>query len=268
MMHAARLLFLLSVASSPVAFGLAPGAIKLDNYTIDKFLGVPGQTVLIKFDESYAYGEKEDAFKALCKLAHPLSNFFIGEIAVQEYGDKENEDVAKRFEVTKEMFPTYFLFKEGEDKKKPTKFEGFADPSAKQPANWDADEDGPWEAPMLKEINTENLVKWLRMHGIKMPMVGGIPELDAVVKSFFANGKKDSDVEAAQKLADGDHKDNAKAANYPKIMKKIKEKGDGYVETETTRVKKIMAGKITPEKKEELENKLKVLNIFASKDEL
>jgi len=29
-----------------------------------------------------------------------------------------------------------------------------------------------------------------------------------------------------------------------------------------------MAGKITPEKKEELENKLKVLNIFASKDEL
>lgn len=251
---------------APGAFAAAQGAVKLDNYTFDKWIGVPGQTVLVKFDESYAYGAKEDAFKELCKLAYTVPGFSIGEVGVQEYGDKENNDIAEKFGLKKEDFPAYFLFKGSEDSK--VRYEGFPDPVAKQPSSWDAGEDGPWEPPMLTEINSENLIKWLRKHGIKMPFPGGIPELDALVKSFLTDGMKDADVTAAQALADGDYKENKRAAVYPKIMKKIKEKGEDYVATETARVTKVMAGKLTPEKKEEMDNKLKVLNVFANKQDL
>merc|ERR1712232_909268 len=75
-------------------------------------LAIPGHSVLVKFDKSYAYGEKEDEFKILCKLAYTVPNFLIGEVPVQEYGDKDNSDLAERFKLTKDDFPTFFLFNE------------------------------------------------------------------------------------------------------------------------------------------------------------
>merc|ERR1719464_885753 len=36
-------------------------------------------------------------------------------------------------------------------------------------------------------------------------------------------------------------------------MQKVLDKGKGYIQSETERVKKIMAGKVTPEKKDELQ---------------
>ena len=72
---------------------------------------------LLRFDSSYAYGEKEDEFKILCKhVGKPewLSPMAAGppsaelhdrrgmvegkplrflEVPVQEYGDKENDDL-------------------------------------------------------------------------------------------------------------------------------------------------------------------------------
>merc|ERR1719171_2139354 len=88
----------------------APGALKLDNYTFDKALNLPGFSLLVKFDQSYAYGEKEDEFKLLCKLAYKVPNFFIGEVPVQEWGDKENDDLRERFKLTKDDFPAYLFF--------------------------------------------------------------------------------------------------------------------------------------------------------------
>ena len=48
------------------------GALKLDNYTIDKMLAIAEHSLLVKFDQSYAYGEKEDEFKVLCKQAYSV----------------------------------------------------------------------------------------------------------------------------------------------------------------------------------------------------
>ena len=48
---------------------------------------------LVKVDKSHAYGEKEDAFKELCKLAHPVKDLLIGEIPVTEYGDKADSGI-------------------------------------------------------------------------------------------------------------------------------------------------------------------------------
>jgi len=125
----------------------AMGAVKLDNYTFDKLIATPGLTVMVKVDKSYAYGEKEDAFKALCKLAYPVKDLLIAEIPVQEYGDKENEDVATRLGVKTDEFPAYFLFKGSVESV--VKFVGFPNPASSKPKNWDDEEDGEWEAPTI-----------------------------------------------------------------------------------------------------------------------
>lgn len=242
----------------------AMGAVKLDNYTFDKLIATPGLTVMVKVDKSYAYGEKEDAFKALCKLAYPVKDLLIAEIPVQEYGDKENEDVATRLGVKTDEFPAYFLFKGSVESA--VKFVGFPNPASSKPKNWDDEEDGPWDAPMIVEPTTENLVLWLRKNGIRTPSVGTIAELDEVAMRFLKEGLKDADIEVAKTLAAGAHKDDKKAPIYVKIMEKVKAKGEAYVQTELTRVEKLITGKISEEKKAELADKIKILNVFASKD--
>merc|ERR1711912_203081 len=99
--------------------------------------------------------------------------------------------------------------------------------------------------------------------GIKMPAIGSIAEMDELVKSFMTGGMKDADVDAAKKLAEGEHKNDNKAPLYVKIMEKVKSKGADYISTELARVQKILSGKITPEKQAEMNDKVKILNVFA-----
>merc|ERR1711933_122010 len=86
---------------------------------------------------------------------------------------------------------------------------------------------------MITDVTAENLVLWLKKEGIKMPSIGTIFELNEVAKRYLADGLKDSDLAEA--------------------------KGVDYIQTELTRVKKILEGKITEEKKAELEEKVKIL---------
>ena len=70
-----------------------------------------------------------------------------------------------------------------------------------------------------------------------------------------------------------DQKQKASGATYVKIMKKIQEKGIEYVETETTRVQKLLKEKITDQKKDLFKKRLDVLATFeraqlGEKDEL
>lgn len=259
-LHGAVPLLLLGAIVLPVAEA-ALGGVKLDNMTFDKMLSVPGLTLLAKIDKAYPYGDKEETFKELCKLSYRVKDFLIGEIPVQEYGDKENEDLQKRFDVKTDDFPVYFLFKNGAAEP-PIRFQGFPDPNAKKPATWDDDEDGPWEPPFRTDVTPENFVTWLRMQGVKMPYGGTIFDLDQVAQRFMKTGFKDEDLTEAKKMAEDEYKHDPKASVYIKIMQKIKEKGAEYVEKEMARVKKLMAGKLTPAKLSELEGKVSILRVF------
>lgn len=222
--------------------GTAQGALKLDNYTFSKVTSLPGFSFLVKFDQSYAYGEKEDEFKAFCKHAHQAPNFVPAEVPVQEYGDKENDDLREKFKLTKEDFPAYFLFNEA----------------------------NPEGLRYSGSVKADLLVNWLRRQGVKVPSIGTIEELDELAKKFLKD-KSDDTVSAAKALAEGQFSTDRKAAMYVKIMQKIKEKGEDYVASELKRVSKIAEGKVAPEKKAELEDKIKILSIFsekAGKDEL
>merc|ERR1712224_872447 len=105
--------------------------------------GLPGLSTLVKFDRGYAYGEKEDEFKTLCKLSYKVPNFFIAEVAVQEYGDKENQDLADRFKISKDDFPVYYFF----------------DASNKEGLKYDGG------------ITASDIGVWLRKQKIKMPAI-------------------------------------------------------------------------------------------------
>merc|ERR1712232_198636 len=109
----------------------------------------------------------------------------------------------------------------------------------------------------------ENLALWLRRNGVKMPSIGTIYELDEIAKRFMKEGHKDADVAEAKKLATTDHVNDRKAAIYVRTMEKVKAKGASYVTTEIARVKKLLDGKITDEKKAEMIEKTRILNVFA-----
>ena len=55
---------------------------------------------------------------------------------------------------------------------------------------------------------------------------------------------------------------SAKSEIYIKIMKKVISEGDAFVAYEIDRVRKVLAGKLTPDKKEEMEKRLNVLRSF------
>merc|ERR1711920_1084472 len=179
-------------------------------------------------------------FKNLCKLAYTVPSFMIGEVPVQEYGDKENDDLRERFKLTKDDFPAYFLFNKANA-------EGLKYSGA---------------------VKAEDLAAWLRRNQVKMPSIGTIEELDVIAKKFLKEGMSDATIAEAKKLAEGQFSTDRKAAMYVKIMQKIKEKGEGYVASETARVTKLLEGQLSEDKKAELGNKMKILSVFATKEEL
>merc|ERR1712093_301355 len=177
-------------------------------------------------------GEKEDEFKVLCKISHKVDKFLMAEVPVQEYGDKENDDLREKFSLKKDDFPAYFLFNE-------------------------ANKDG---LRYSGNVKADDMAAWLRRQKISMPSIGTIAELDEVAKAFLKDGLADSHIGAAKKIVEDSYKSDRKAQMYLKIMDKIKAKGEAYVADETKRVGKILEGKLAPEKKEELSDKIRVLH--------
>merc|ERR1712217_841801 len=132
-------------------------------------IGIADHSFVVKFDNSYAYGEKEDEFKTLCKLVYEVPNLMVAEVPVQEYGDKENDDLRERFKLTKDDFPAYFLFNEAN--KEGLRYSG--------------------------AIKAADMAAWLRRQKVAAPAIGTIAEPDEIAKAFLKDGFADAQVEAA-----------------------------------------------------------------------
>lgn len=78
----------------PIAFA-CKGCVNLDEHNFEKIISRFKVTVA-KFDVIYPYGEKHNAFAALAEeLAHN-NDLVFAQIGVKDYGDRENEALAKR----------------------------------------------------------------------------------------------------------------------------------------------------------------------------
>ena len=225
------------------------GCTPLDEVTFDKMIKSFPYSI-IKFDVAYPYGDKHEEFAKVAVEAGDLPKLFVGEVGIKDYGEKDNEELGKRFGITKDDLPVVHIFKKVGDKVENVMFES--------------------------EFSSENLKNFIRQHtGIYMPLPGCVESLNNVADRL-TGGKIDAAQakELMQKEADKltEEKMKEKAQVYLKIVKKVASDGLEFVAKETERTKKMLEQKLADKKKKELNEKINVLRAFTknekAKDEL
>eukprot|EP01062_Namystynia_karyoxenos_P027989 TRINITY_DN212_c1_g1_i2.p2 TRINITY_DN212_c1_g1~~TRINITY_DN212_c1_g1_i2.p2 ORF type:complete len:239 (+),score=118.63 TRINITY_DN212_c1_g1_i2:76-792(+) len=222
---------------APAAGTPKKGVITIDTFSFDKIVD-GSRNVLVKFDKEYPYGDKEDAFKKFAESVVHIDGLLIAEVGVQEYGDdKYNEKLRDRFGVKNEDFPAFRLFKAGEAE--PTVFKD--------------------------DVKADSLARFVRAHaGVYIGLPGCIEALDRLAEKYMSPGANKDAVlaEAEAALASASEQDKDGAKYYVSVMKKIKANGDGVVEGETARLKKLKDSKVTEEKRKQFENRLNIVAAF------
>merc|ERR1711936_400647 len=77
------------------------GLVQLDKKSFDKILKKFNYS-LVKFDVGYPTGEKHKSYGSLAVEVSGMSDVFVGEVRIKDYGDKANQDLAERFGVSQD----------------------------------------------------------------------------------------------------------------------------------------------------------------------
>nr|XP_053644666.1 endoplasmic reticulum resident protein 29-like [Cherax quadricarinatus] len=222
----------------------AKGCTPLDSWTFDKIIP-KFHAAIVKFDIAYPYGKKHEEYTKLSAAGRGSPELLVAEVGVKDYGDMENMDLAERFGVVKEDFPKVKLFISGKDD--PLDFEG--------------------------EFNAEELKKFIRRHSeVYIGLEGCLETFDRIVDRFMITENLVEKKKLLRQAEDEWDKlkspsDQQIAETYVKIMRKVLEKGGEFIGLEKNRVEGLMNGRITKEKKEEMQGRLNILKSF-SRDEL
>jgi len=234
------------LAGLAFSFGLAEatnckGCTPLDVLTFDKLVD-KFPAALIKFDVAFPYGDKQDHFAKVAESVADVPNLLAGEVGIKDYGDKDNEELAKRFKVVKDDYPVVILFVTEEGERKEYRF-GKND-----------------------EFTEENLKSFVKQKsGIYLPLPGCMEEFDNLAARLMSAGSagEKGKVMAEAEKAFAATTDNKKADIYLKIMRKIVAEGPGVPDTEMARVMKVIAGgKVSEEKRNSMKQRLNVLRSF------
>merc|ERR1712086_116830 len=221
-----KALLLICHVSVSLAINCA-GCTPLDVVSFDKIIN-RFRASLVKFNVAYPYGEEHDEFAKVAKDAADAGDLFVGEVGIKDYAEKDNQELAERFELTTDDYPSAFLFvKNTEGKVETFRFVG--------------------------EFSAAKLKNFIRQKsGIYLPLPGCIEEFDLLVDKLLRSGKEDQKkiLREAEDLWDKIHgpKMHKRADIYVKIMRKIVDTDFSFVTKEEERLKKIKAGKIKPEK--------------------
>ncbi|KAL5017383.1 hypothetical protein ScPMuIL_006972 [Solemya velum] len=226
---------------------IVKGSVPLNSGVFDKVIS-KHKAVLVKFDESYPYGEKQDVFKDVASASLSQPDLLIAEVLIADYGEKDNADLGEKYGVKKEQFPVYKLF-----------LQTHTDPI-----------DYPGDVKVADDIKKFIM----RESGLWLGLPACLEDYDKVISKFFKANGKDREAILAQAEADAakieDETQKASADMYIKTLKKVLEKGDEFVESEIKRVEKLKDGKVSDKKKEQLRDRLNILTSFQirMKDEL
>ncbi|XP_045172032.1 endoplasmic reticulum resident protein 29-like [Mercenaria mercenaria] len=227
------------------------GTVQLNSGVFDKIVD-KHKSVLVKFDETYPYGDKQETFKKVAESCISQKDLLIAEVQIADYGDKDNVDLAERFNVptNKDSLPVYLLFQLGVEQ--PIRYTG---------DNLDADD--------IKKFVMKESGLWLGLPAC-------LEQFDNLVKQFFQGtaDEKNKLIAQAEREAGAltTDKDKASADMYIKTMKKVLEKGISFVNSEIERLEKLRSGKLSDKKKEQIGDRLNILATFSiskdTKDEL
>jgi endoplasmic reticulum protein 29 len=239
-----------SMASPPLL-----GVMQLDSLTFNKTVS-KFKHVFVKFDEFYPKGQKHGVFGDLARDLSEMDDILLAEVRIRDQGDRMNEDLAKRFRITKQDYPELILFSsKGGPKPELTRYGG--------------------------DITGGDLLSFLRgKTGLSIVLPGCLKEYDDWASMFARNaGGKDREkilreVEAlVAGIGEEDEEQLGKAQKYLKIMKLAFSDGMDTIHKEEERVKKLLKEKMSSEKKDDLTKTLNILksfqpNLHKDRDEL
>merc|ERR550514_1884725 len=153
----------LALVSLPTTSAAARGVLGLDSLTFGKVVD-GSRPVVVKFDKQYAYGDKEDAWKAFAADMAD-STLVIAEVGVQDYGDKENDDLREKYSVNADDFPVFKIFT----------------PASSEPLTFDG------------EVSTDELKLWAKTNaGVRIGLKGSLPTFDEFAE-LLVTGKIKAD---------------------------------------------------------------------------
>nr|CAD7264579.1 unnamed protein product [Timema shepardi] len=194
----------------------------------------------VKFDVAYPYGQKHEEYGKLAEAASNIPDLLIGEVGVKDYGEKENAELAARYGIKKDDFPVVKLFVSG----------------VKEPFTF-SDTD----------FTQTNLKKFVRSKsGIHIGLPGCLETFDKLSVRFISSNQEQrksilKEAEAQWDTTNGSTDQNV-AEVYVKTMRKILDKGTAFIETELKRVQNLIGGKVSKDKKDELQRRLNILQSF------
>jgi endoplasmic reticulum protein 29 len=185
------------------------GAIDLDSVSFPKIVGSSHFDVLVKFDKSYPYGDKEDQYKEFVKTigqAPGLNTVLVANVGVEDYGDKKNDDLREQFGINADDFPVFRLF-----------------PRA-----------STVPIPFTATVTASNLLLFVKQTlGVWIGLPGCLERYDSLTDGFLSleESQKTEKVAAAEDLlakeeADADKKT---ASFYVEMMKNVVKEGNGAV---------------------------------------
>jgi endoplasmic reticulum protein 29 len=200
----------------------------------------------VKFDVAYPYGEKHDEFSKAAESTRGVQDLLVAEVNVKDYGDKDNQDLAEKYEVKAKDFPVLKLFRKGIDQ--PETFTG--------------------------EFKVDDIISFVKTHtGVYIGLPGCIEDFDKIAAEFIKikdTKKREELLTKAKDMVEKGletPKSTEYAQIYVKLMEKIIEKGDEFVKNEIQRVENIRKTKVSVDKKEGLQKRLNILQAFVH-DEL
>ncbi|CAL8129566.1 unnamed protein product [Orchesella dallaii] len=216
------------------------GCTPLDTYSFEKVIG-KFKATLVKFDVAYPYGDKHDEFGKVAEATRGVNDLLVAEVNVKDYGDKDNSDLAEKYEVKAKDFPVLKLFSKGQDA--PLAYTG--------------------------EFKLDDIIAFVKTNtGVYIGLPGCIEEFDTIAQDFIKSRDKEHREklmkQARSMIEKGlDTQKSQEMANiYLKLMEKILEKGDEFVKAEIQRVENIRKTKISVDKKETLQKRLNILQSF------
>ncbi|GLH05240.1 hypothetical protein R5R35_010487 [Gryllus longicercus] len=216
------------------------GCVPLDSYSFDKIIS-KFKAAVIKFDVAYPYGAKHDEFAKVAETTYSIPELLVGEVGVKDYGEKENSDLAERYKVNKDDFPVIKLFVAGKDE--PVTFTN-------------------------SDFTADNIKKFIRSNSeVYVGLQGCIDKFDALANKFVKTADTDLKkiiLREAEDMWDktSGRADQKAAEVYVKTMRKSLEKGDDFIEKEMKRVQNLAKGKVSKEKKEEILQRINILQSF------
>lgn len=219
---------------------LVRGSLPLDSLTFEKVIR-NHEWVLVKFDTAYPFGDLHDEWKDVARYSARNIDLIAAEVNINEYGDRENQDIGFKFDISKEDYPVYKLFNRDPMPTASIPYEG--------------------EGKTRRDI-----LAWMKQNGVYVGLPTCIEVFDDLAHKFIKNeAKRSSTISLAENEASKIENETKRkyAEVYVKVMKRIQEKGIKWVDSELRRIEKNLEDKsIKDDLKTNMRSRQNILESF------